>query len=129
MNGTRFLQSLHQARGIMFIRLLALLLCIVASSAFGESFSCSFGKKAACLDYNAKVVDLNSVCFNQSTCGYSGFVCKSKLTELASEYETLVNSYNELLRKNKSLIEVAEELLDKNKKLVSDYNELLYRTK
>lgn len=89
------------------------------------NFSCAYGMRGACLGYGDKVVDQNAQCFSGSTCGYGGFVCKSKLDDVVGEYDTLVNSYNDLLRKNKSLVATAQDLLEKNNVLVNDYNNLL----
>lgn len=85
--------------------------------AFGETFSCSFGKRAACLDYGdkvcssfAKCVDSNAKCFNSYTCGYKGFVCKSKFDDLADEYDNVIAEYNSLLRKYKNAVSGHEDL-------------------
>lgn len=97
-----------------------------------QSFSCPYGKKASCLDYddkvcssyakcvdqNAKCVDQSSTCFRSYTCNYQGFICKSK-------YDEAVDDYNDLLRKNRSLISDYDELLRKHKSLISEYNSLL----
>jgi hypothetical protein len=90
-----------------------------------QSFSCSFGKRAACLGFDDKVVDQNAVCFSGQACGYKGFVCKSKLDDLADEYESLVQSHNELIRRNKTLVELAEAAVRQNRSLTNDYNELI----
>ena len=90
-----------------------------------QNFSCSYGARGACLGYSDKIVDQNAVCFSEATCGFGGFVCKSKLEDVANEYDRLVNSYNDLSRKNRSLVDTAQELLNKNNMLVNDYNELL----
>lgn len=68
-----------------------------------ESFSCSWGKNAACLDYgdvvcrsSAKCVSQDAVCFDSFTCDYKGFACKSKLDEIVDEVDDKVRRYNEL---------------------------------
>ncbi len=47
--------------------------------AYGESFSCSFGKRGACLGYgdtvcssSGKCVSDDAVCFDSYTCGWGG---------------------------------------------------------
>ncbi|NMG39901.1 hypothetical protein GRZ55_11665 [Chelativorans sp. ZYF759] len=68
-----------------------------------SSFTCPWGKRAACLDYGDKVVDSNSTCFNHFTCNFRGFVCKSTLEELADECERLRGQYNDLVRRFNNL--------------------------
>ncbi len=75
-------------------------------NAYGNNFSCNYGKQGACLDYGDKVcssyskcVKDDAVCFDSYTCGYQGFVCKSKFQGLADEYDELVEKYNSLVRK------------------------------
>jgi len=104
----------------------------IGSVAAQQSFSCPYGKKASCLDYNdkvcsynakcvdqnAKCVDQSSTCFSSYTCNFQGFICKSK-------YDEVVDDYNDLLRNNKRLVSEYDDLLRKNKRLVSEYNSLL----
>lgn len=111
--------------------------------AFGQNFSCSFGSTGVCLDYGEKVcssfgkcVDRSAVCFDEYTCGFGGFVCKSdyeslsmKFDTLVMEYDTLVMEYNLLLGKQKILINSHSELLEKYNNLVDEYNQLLIRSK
>ena len=73
--------------------------------AYGNSFTCPVGTDAACLDYGDKVcssfskcVSDDAVCFDSYTCGYKGFVCKSKYDDLVDEYDDLVRKYNTLLQ-------------------------------
>ena len=87
------------------------------ASAYGDSFSCSYGKKAACLDYGDKVcssfskcVSSDAQCFDSYTCNYKGFICKSKFDDIADEYDNLVEEYNDLLRKYKNKISEYENL-------------------
>jgi len=108
--------------------ILSLLLSLVAPSVMAQGFTCSTGRPS-CLGYGDKVVDQNAVCFSNATCGYGGFVCKSKLDDVVGEYDRIVSSYNDLVRKNRSLIESAQEIVSRNSTLTSDYNELLARHK
>ena len=100
--------------------LVAVALCLFqANGAVAQSFTCSFGKRAACLDYGdtvcsswGKCVDENAACFEQYQCDYEGFTCKSylsdcgdKLSEFADDYDSLVWDYNKLRG-------VAEELAE-----------------
>jgi len=104
--------------------------------AYGSNFSCSYGKQGACLDYGDKIcssyskcVSQSAQCFNENACGYGGFVCKSDLEDMASEYDILaskyrslaqdyddlVNDYNDLLKKHRSIktcVEYAETIED-----------------
>lgn len=68
-----------------------------------DAFSCSWGKRGACLDYGdqvcsqlGKCVDQDAVCFRRSTCDFNGFVCKSDLTDLADEYDSLLAKAKQL---------------------------------
>jgi len=112
-----------------FARVLAL---AIAASIFGigsvlaqQSFSCPFGTQASCLDYGDKVcssyskcVSQDSVCFDSYTCGYEGFICKSK-------YDDLVDEYDDLLRKNRRLVSEYNSLLAEYQENIDDYNRLL----
>ena len=109
--------------------LLFLFLITNICSAYGNNFSCSYGKQGACLDYNDKVcsayskcVDQNAQCFNQNTCGYGGFVCKSDLEDLANDYDSLAS-------KCKRLANDYDDLTDKYNNLVNDYNNQLEKHK
>jgi len=83
---------------------IALLLCFTSSVALGESFSCDYTKRPACLGYLDRVVDENYTCIKKSACITNGLVCKH-------EYDTLVDSYNELLKKHNSLVDNYRALL------------------
>ena len=111
-----------------FRLLLPLLLCLAAAPAMAQNFSCSTGRPA-CLGYGDKVVDQNAQCFSGATCGYGGFVCKTKLDSVVNEYDRVVSSYNDLVRKNRTLYETAQEIVRKNADLTSEYNELLGRNR
>ena len=98
------------------------ILCLYGQIASAQNFSCSYGKRAACLDYGDTVcsssgmcVDRNASCFDSYQCNYEGFTCKSNLTECAEEYNEVVNDYNELKRKNGDLVDSYNELLRKAK--------------
>jgi hypothetical protein len=94
---------------------------LIFSSSFisAQNFSCAYGKTASCLDYNDKVVDSNSICFDQYVCGFNGgLICKSK-------YDDVINEYNDLLRKNNDLVDNYNDVLNKNKNLVSEFNYFL----
>ena len=88
----------------------------LASPALGQDFSCRIGTQPACLDYSDKVcsssgmcVDQNAACFDKYQCDNEGFTCKSNVTEciathdkLLRENNTLVDDYNDLLKKHVS---------------------------
>tara|TARA_B100000378_G_C17925750_1_gene371414 strand:+ start:297 stop:692 length:396 start_codon:yes stop_codon:yes gene_type:complete len=104
---------------------LTFLLLIINSFAFGNNFSCPYGKQGACLDYSDKVcsafskcVDQNATCFNQSACGYGGFVCKSDLESLANDYDSLAS-------RCKRVASDYDDLVNKYNDLVNDYNNQL----
>ena len=90
-----------------------------------QNFSCSYGKRGACLGYNDKVVSSDAICFDSYTCNYEGFTCKSSLTDLGDEYDDLVGRFNNLLDKHNRLIDDYNILLEENNDLVDDYNRLL----
>ena len=112
-------------------------------SAYEQNFSCPFGSTGTCLDYGDKVcstfgkcVGRNAVCFDEYTCGFGGFVCKSdyeslslRFDTLVMEYDTLVMEYNLQLEKQKRLLNSHSELLEKYNNLVDEYNQLLMRNK
>jgi hypothetical protein len=88
------------------ILLMSILMLQTAVYAYGNNFSCNYGKQGACLDSGDKVcssyskcVKDDAVCFDSYTCGYQGFVCKSKFQDLADGYDELVRKYNNLIRK------------------------------
>jgi hypothetical protein len=101
-----------------------------------ESFSCSFGQPA-CLDYGAvvcksmaKCVSNDAVCFDSYTCGYGGFVCKTKLDDLVDEYDNLfkkakamefdfVSAQGDLESVRRELASVQAELEDETRELAS----------
>lgn len=101
------------------IRFLILYMAVVTTTgwAYGNDFSCSYGKQGACLDYNdkvcsssAKCVSHDAVCFDSYSCDYKGFVCKTKFddlvdnyNDLATRYKQVTQEYNDLVRRYKSL--------------------------
>jgi len=105
--------------------LAAALLAALTSSAYGygDTFSCSFGKQGACLDYgdkicssSAKCVSDDAICFDSYTCDYKGFVCKSKFEDLfdkckniAEEHDDLADEYNDLVRKYRNAVSEYED--------------------
>jgi hypothetical protein len=99
--------------------------------AYGNDFSCSYGKRGACLDYGdkvcsvtAKCVNNDAVCFNSNTCGYGGFVCKSKLDDLTTEYDGLLSKCQNIAREHDDLVDEYNELLRNYKFKVSEYDDL-----
>lgn len=110
---------------VLNVLLAALSMALILETAHAQNnFSCPYGRSGACLGYGDKIVDQNSVCFNQLACGYKGFICKSKLDDTVDEYNDLVDKFNRLrgdfndvAAKNRSLIDSASELLAKNKAL------------
>lgn len=102
----------------------AAVFALIAAGANAQSFSCTFGR-ATCLDYGDKVcsqfgkcVDDNAICFEQFTCNYAGFVCKSDYDELVREYEGVVRRHDELLGD-------CRDMADDHDTLVYRYNSLL----
>ena len=101
-------------------------LILAPAAVHAENFSCSFGR-GACLDYGDKIcssqgkcVSDDAVCFDSFTCGYGGFVCKSKMDDLA-------NSYDDLVRKAKSLGSEYDDLVAKHNDLIDDMSALQRR--
>lgn len=77
---------------------------VSSGAANAQSFSCRLGTQPACLDYGDKVcssrgkcVTSDAVCFDSYTCGYKGFVCKSKLDEIVDAHDVVVTKYNTLI--------------------------------
>lgn len=104
------------------IRALAfsLVLILMPAQAYETNFSCAIGKRAACLDYGdkvcssfAKCVADDAVCFDAYTCGFGGFVCKSKLDDV-------VNRYDDLSRTCRSLSYDHDALVSKYNNLLAD---------
>ncbi|PHR29466.1 MAG: hypothetical protein COA36_04150 [Desulfotalea sp.] len=98
--------------------------------AYGNNFSCSYGKRGACLDYGDKVcsssskcVSSDAVCFDSYQCGYGGFVCKSKLDDLAVGYDHLVSNFKNVASERDDLVDDYNNLLRKYKSKVSEYDD------
>ena len=96
-----------------------------------QSFSCSFGTTAACLDYGDKIcssmgkcVSDDAVCFSSFTCGYGGFVCKSSLEDMADDYDEIVSDYNNLRNKCNNIVDDYNNAVSRHSDLVDDYNDL-----
>ena len=99
-----------------------------------QSFSCSFGTTAACLDYGDKIcssmgkcVSNDAVCFSSFTCGYGGFVCKSTLEDLADDYDKLRNNCNNIVNEYEDLRDRFNSLVSKFNNLNDEYSDLLDR--
>ncbi len=113
---------------------LTLLMSLVLASnvsAFGDSFSCSYGKRGACLDYGdkvcssyAKCVSSDAVCFDSFTCNFKGFICKSKFNELADEYDSLLIKCKNIASEHDELVDEYDNLLRKYKNAISEYEDL-----
>ena len=104
--------------------LFALILGSLLPAEAQQNFSCSYGTRGACLRYNDKIVDKDSVCFSEFTCDFKGFVCKAKFDDMVNAQDTLVRRHNELIRRNKELADAAREILDKNTALAVEYDNL-----
>jgi hypothetical protein len=102
-----------------------------ASPMFAQSFSCSYGKQPACLDYSDKVcssyskcVSQDAACFESYQCNYEGFTCKSNVRECVEEHDALVRKYNTLLNEHDTLIFDYNALLAKATKAVRSHDDL-----
>jgi len=99
--------------------------------AYGDSFSCSFGKQGACLDYGDKVcssrskcVSNDAICFDSYTCDFNGFVCKSKFDDLANEYDDLLYKFKKIATEHDDLVNEYNEILRKYKNVAAEYEDL-----
>ena len=106
-------------------------ICTTSVLAYDDSFSCSYGKKAACLDYNdkvcsssAKCVSSDAICFDSYTCDYNGFICKTKFNNLVDEYEDLSNSCRIIAANHDDLVSEHDDLLYNYRNSVSEYEDL-----
>ena len=109
-NGLTAISSCMEGKMRNLVRFTGILTVVTVVMAIGneqviaqQSFSCPYGKTASCLDYGDKVcssyskcVSQDAKCFDSYTCGYEGFICKSK-------YDDVVDEYNDLLRENQRL--------------------------
>lgn len=110
-----------------YVGVAVVLFAWLSADANAQSFSCSMGRQAACLDYGdvvcnslAKCVRQNSICFDAFTCDSDGFVCKSVLDDAVDEiqdkvraYNTLVSEFNDLNSNHKQALADAEILSGK----------------
>lgn len=110
---------------ILFVALM------VAGEVNAQNFSCSYGKRASCLDYGdtvcssrGKCVDSNAACFNNYQCDYEGFTCKSNVTECVDSRNELVDDYDTLVRKYNVLLNEYDDLLEKAKKQIKTNNRM-----
>lgn len=101
-------------------------------SAYGDTFSCSYGKRAACLDYGDKVcssfskcVSNDAVCFDSYTCNYKGFICKSKFDNLADEYDGLLSKCKNIAAEHDDLVDKYDGLLSKCRNLTAEHDDLV----
>ncbi len=108
---------------------------VFAMPASGTNFSCSFGKRGACLDYDdkvcsssAKCVDRNAVCFSSFTCSYEGFVCKSKLDDVVDKYDDLASRCKEMARGRNGLVTKYNELASSCKRVAGKNSDLVKNT-
>ena len=102
-----------------------LLLFSQATAVAQQNFSCGYGARGACLGFNDKIVNSNSMCFSEFTCDFRGFICKSKLDDVVDEYDTLVRKHNELIRSHRELADTAQELVDRRKSLGDELNAMV----
>ena len=103
------------------IRALAfsLVLILMPAQAYETNFSCAIGTRAACLGYgdkvcssNAKCVSDDAVCFDAYTCGFGGFVCKSKLDDVVNQYDDLARTCRSLAYEHDALVSKYNNLLN-----------------
>lgn len=116
----------------MYIRFYITAFLLLISSnlhAYGNDFSCPYGKQGACLDYNDKVcssysmcVSQNATCFDANTCNYKGFICKSKFDNLANEYDDLAAKCRNIAQNYDDLVDNYNSILNKYKNLSSCIN-------
>ncbi|MEC7762926.1 MAG: hypothetical protein VX874_13560 [Pseudomonadota bacterium] len=100
--------------------LIALALLMAPGHAHAQqTFSCSYGDRAACLGYGdtvcssqGKCVSQDAACFSSYQCNYEGFTCKSNLTECADEYDGLQSRFNALVDDYNDLLEESHEIRD-----------------
>ncbi|MGQ2950756.1 MAG: hypothetical protein ACT6RN_10620 [Agrobacterium sp.] len=93
-------------------------LVLCAGAAFGQqSFSCSWGKEAACLDFGAKVcsqfgkcVDENTTCFKKSTCDFDGFMCVSDHNDYVTKAKAMARDYDDYVTKAKTMASNYDDL-------------------
>lgn len=121
-------------RSSIFVTITMTTILLVAFSdlTYGENFSCPFGKQGACLEFGAKVcsstakcVSNDAVCFDSYTCGYQGFICKSKFDDLATEYDDLRRKCRNIASEHDDLVSDYNELLGRYQEIASDHDDLV----
>jgi hypothetical protein len=112
--------------------LLTLSLTLSFGAIAEKYFSCDSGSPS-CLSYGdtvcpstAKCVDKYVTCFENNTCGYQGFTCKSDYDNLKTRD---LAKYNELVRISTEIAERCDRTTEKYNDLVDDYNSLLNKWK
>lgn len=50
-----------------------------------------------------------AICFDEFTCDFQGFVCKSDMIDLGNRFDGLASRYNDLLDKSKELADNLDE--------------------
>lgn len=85
---------------IVILALLFTLLMGKSSFTIAQNFSCNYGKEAACLDRNDKIVDSDAICYDEYVCGFGGsMICKKKYDDLLRVHNEVIEDYNQLLEK------------------------------
>lgn len=95
----------------------------------GQSFSCNFGARPACLGFGETVcsssgmcVDQNAACFDRYQCNFEGFTCRSNVTECVDRNERLLREHSDLVRDYNALLSTHNDL-------VGEYNRNLALTR
>lgn len=96
-----------------------------------NNFSCPYGTQGACLDYgdkvcstSAKCVSQDAVCFNSYTCGFDGFICKSKYDDLVNEYDSMMNQCRSVAADYDDLVREYSDLRDNLLALLGEKSQL-----
>lgn len=108
----------------------------MATPAMGQSFSCNFGARPACLGFGETVcsssgicVNQNSACFDRYQCNFEGFTCRSNVTECVDRYERLLREHNDLVRDYNAQLADNRTLLSTHNELVDEHNRNLAVTR
>ena len=109
--------------------LCGLMVTLLSGVGGAADFSCPAGTKGACIGFNenvcvesAKCVSIDAVCFDAQACDYKGYVCKSKVDKLSTEYDTLVKKFQEVVTKHDYLAEENNGMIKVYNELVNSYN-------
>ncbi|MFN4159613.1 MAG: hypothetical protein ACK4GO_14585 [Gemmobacter sp.] len=109
--------------------ILAVLIPLCAP-AFGQSFTCRMGQRAACLDWGdsvcssgGKCVRDSAACFDSYQCDYKGFACKSQVDQCVEVHDRLVRDYNDLVRDYEALRDAGKKLSDAFDELQADLDQ------